>query len=252
MGPHAHCVIMRSALLKRTSGEPHFRWRGTNISRVENLSDAIFGFAITLLVVSLQVPATFAELKGMLGQFVPFGLCVAVFGMIWHLHYKFFRRYGLEDATTMLLNAVLLFVLLFYLYPLKFLVQLLYNAVTGRISSMQMTWSDSGHLLLIYSLGYALVFGLLAALYRHAWRCREVLQLEPSEELVTRQAQALLMVHVVTGLVVAAASQFTSFGGLFGFLYFFIGPASYIVGSHYEKKLQALSKPPIESVAVAT
>ena len=37
--------------------KPHeFRWRSREISRLEGLSDAVFGFAITLLIVSLEVP----------------------------------------------------------------------------------------------------------------------------------------------------------------------------------------------------
>src|SRR6266566_9715223 len=36
-----------------------FRDRGGDISRVEGFSDCAFGFAVTLLVVSLEVPKTF-------------------------------------------------------------------------------------------------------------------------------------------------------------------------------------------------
>ena len=32
-----------------------FRWRGGEVSRLEGLSDAVFAFAVTLLVVSLEV-----------------------------------------------------------------------------------------------------------------------------------------------------------------------------------------------------
>ncbi len=39
-----------------------FRLRGTAMSRVDGFSDVVFGFAITLLVVSLEVPKTYAEL----------------------------------------------------------------------------------------------------------------------------------------------------------------------------------------------
>lgn len=236
---------MRATLMKHDGGgEKYFRWRGTNISRVENLSDAVFGFAITLLVVSSAVPTTFADLKLLLGQFVPFGLCVAVFGMIWQAHYKFFRRYGLHDTPTMLINAVLLFVVLFYLYPLKFLTQLLYNVVMGRAASMAMTWGDSVDLLYIYSMGYAMVFGLLAALYYQAWRQRQALELNPVEELITQQALGLQLVHVIVALLAALLGKLTPWGGLCGGIYFLIGPCSYWVGSYYGRRIKALVNPP--------
>lgn len=41
--------------------------------------------------------------------------------IIWLKHYRFFRRFGLYNTTTIWINAALLFVILFYVYPLKFL-----------------------------------------------------------------------------------------------------------------------------------
>jgi hypothetical protein len=35
--------------------------------------------------------------------------------MIWRAHNKFYRRYGLQDGTTMLINAALLLLELFFL-----------------------------------------------------------------------------------------------------------------------------------------
>jgi hypothetical protein len=47
---------------KRGKSATSFRWRGGEISRIEGFSDAVFAFAVTLLVVSLEVPETFSEL----------------------------------------------------------------------------------------------------------------------------------------------------------------------------------------------
>jgi hypothetical protein len=42
--------------------ELYFRWRAGEITRLEAFCDVVFGFALTLLVVSLEVPRNYAEL----------------------------------------------------------------------------------------------------------------------------------------------------------------------------------------------
>ncbi|HEY7515172.1 MAG TPA: TMEM175 family protein, partial [Vicinamibacteria bacterium] len=95
--------------------------RGREVSRLEGFSDAVIGFALTLLVVSLEVPDSFGALKATLGGFLPFAATFAIVGWIWFEHYLFFRRFPLEDGWTVFLNLVLLFVVLFFVYPLKFI-----------------------------------------------------------------------------------------------------------------------------------
>src|SRR5690348_8666478 len=94
--------------------EKYFRWRASEITRLEAFCDVVFGFAITLLVVSLEVPKTFNELLEVMRGFLPFAFCFAQFVFIWVKHYRFSRRYGLEDGYTVFLNVLLLFLVLFY------------------------------------------------------------------------------------------------------------------------------------------
>lgn len=57
--------MLRTALAGAAPVDHHgFRIRSREVSRLEGLSDAVFGFGITLLVVSLEVPKTFDELMG--------------------------------------------------------------------------------------------------------------------------------------------------------------------------------------------
>src|SRR5580658_262445 len=56
------------------------------------------------------------------GGFPAFAFTFAALMWVWGRHYYFFRYYGLEDITTIVLNTLLLFLVLFYVYPLKFLV----------------------------------------------------------------------------------------------------------------------------------
>src|SRR5207245_11133547 len=68
--------------------------------------------------------------------FIPFAICFTMLLTVWYAHYVFFRRYGLDDQLTIFLNSVLLFVVLFYVYPLKFLDRnsTRLNSSHGRIS----------------------------------------------------------------------------------------------------------------------
>jgi hypothetical protein len=104
-----------------------FGLRGEGMNRIEAVSDVVFGFALTLLVVSLEVPRTYADLLNAMRGFQAFAALMAV----WARHYYFFRFYGLDDAATIVLNTLLLFVVLFYVYPLKFLCNIWLAPLTG-------------------------------------------------------------------------------------------------------------------------
>src|SRR5271170_1780581 len=127
--------------------EKYFRWRAGEITRLEAFCDVIFGFAITLLVVSLEVPHTYAELLADLRGFLPFAACFAQLAMIWRTHYRFSRRYGLEDGYTVFLNVVLLFLVLFYVYPLKFVFTILFSEITGAASAGDLGWREGSVLM---------------------------------------------------------------------------------------------------------
>src|SRR6476646_7585910 len=110
---------------------PGFRLRGREVARLESFSDAVFGFALTLLVVSLDVPKSFADLLATMRGFPAFAICFLLLAVIWNSHYKFCRRYGLDDGTARFLTCVLLFLVLFYVYPLKFLFNVSLNSLFG-------------------------------------------------------------------------------------------------------------------------
>src|SRR5262245_4322528 len=125
--------MLREPLAARGVGIGNgFRLRGHEIQRIEGFSDAVLAFAMTLLVVSLEVPRTFSELLETMSGFVAFALAFALLLRIWFLQYQWFRRYGLEDGFVVTLNGALLFVVLFFVYPLKFLFGVLVKVFTGQ------------------------------------------------------------------------------------------------------------------------
>jgi hypothetical protein len=189
--------MIREKLIDKKIGDyKKFRWRSHEVSRIEGLSDAVFGFAVTLLVVSLEVPRTFAELMQTMRGFGAFAISFTLLLLVWYNQYKFFRRYGLQDALTVCLNCFLLFVVLFYVYPLKFLFTFLMSVFTGgggRIrlpSGLEGVMVDSNEqvstLMIIFGAGYVAIFSVFVLLYWHAYRKRHELDLNALEIFDTR------------------------------------------------------------------
>jgi uncharacterized membrane protein len=189
-----------------------FRIRGKEISRVEGLSDAVFGFAITLLVVSLEVPKTADEVLHAMRGFFAFAITFTTLFLLWRVQFTFFRRYGLEDNTTVALDAVLLFVVLFFVYPLKYVFTSIMERVlahAGFPDPAAPNLLKDQHailLLVIYALGWMAVCGVFAQLHRHAYGKREELKLTPVEEFDTRMSVRTHTFNATIGLMLAAVN----------------------------------------------
>ena len=157
-----------------------FRLRGTAMSRIDGFSDVVFGFALTLIVVSLEVPKNFSELHSLLRGFFPFALTFLMLMLIWHTHYKFFRRFNVHDSGTLWLNGLLLFFVLFYVYPLKFIFSAMFqNGIAfERIEDLR-------EMTVLYASGFAAIYGIFAGMYANAYRQRVLLALSPLETRLT-------------------------------------------------------------------
>ena len=178
--------------------EPDFRWRGGDVTRIEAFSDAVFAFSVTLLVVSLEVPRSFDELVAAMRGFPAFGVCFAILISFWHNHVRFFRRYGLQSAYVTVLNSVLLFCLLFYIYPLKFVFSGLLGAPGAATGGAAVSAAQARVLFGIYGAGYTAICMVFVLLYLHAWKGRTAMQLDDAECRITRQS---IVDHINLALV---------------------------------------------------
>jgi uncharacterized membrane protein len=144
---------------------------GHDVTRIEAFSDAVFGFAITLLVVSLEVPDDFDALVQILRGLPLFAITFAVLLNVWQEHHTFFQRFGSSDGVTIWLNGALLFVVVAYIYPLKFLFAVIAGpkglVLNGGTTSM-LRPGQFVTLLLVYGIGYVTIFTIFAVLYRRA------------------------------------------------------------------------------------
>ena len=143
--------------------------RQHEISRLEAFSDAVFGFALALLAVSADPPGSYGELVDRMVGGVSFACCFALLVWMWYEHHLFFRRYGLQDGPTIVLNSILLFLVLLYVYPLKFRFDSLFARPFARLHAPEpMQLTALANAAAIYSAGFIAIFLLFALLYRRA------------------------------------------------------------------------------------
>ena len=182
---------------------------------MEGFADAVFAFALTLLVVSLEVPNTFDELLATMRGFFAFALSGWLLYSVWFDHYIFFRRYGLQDALTMHLSSVLLFVVLFYVYPLKFLFTALMDELLGFSTQVGNSTGDvvetirAGQwspLLVLFGVGFVVVQLVFFLLYWRAYALRGMLELDAYEASITRQEIQGYLLLAAVGLTSIAVA----------------------------------------------
>ena len=155
--------------------------RENEITRVEAFSDGMIAFAATLLVVSMDAPSSYDDLIRNLYGFIPFALSFIALFYIWFVHTVLFRRYPLKDKPSIFINGILLFTVLFYVQPLRFLASSFVSLFSRTGNVAVTTWEQLQQLFIIYGLGWILIFVLVAWLYRRAWITRESLGLTPVE-----------------------------------------------------------------------
>lgn len=248
--------MFRKKIKEQTINRPtHFRFRGTDNTRIEALSDGVFAIATALLVISSSMPETFNDLLKFLEDLIPFAVCMTMLMLIWYQHYVFFIRYGFKDAKIVAINTLLLFLILFYVYPLKFLFKLLYQMFPAMMSGDQeklnhlftkiMPSNEAPVLMSIYGFGAAAIFFTLTWMYFIAWKRRNQLELTKLEAFQTKSSMVsnllmglVPMVSFVISISVSDSITAFSYSGMVYMIYPILMPVfGYISWSQQEKLL---------------
>jgi uncharacterized membrane protein len=217
--------------------------RHHEISRLEAFSDAVFGFALALLAVSAEPPASYAQLVDRMSGGISFACCFTLLVWIWYEHNVFFRRYGLQDGGTIVLNSALLFVVLLYVYPLKFMFDSLFAQWLPRTNAPErMQLWEMANSAAIYSIGFIVIFVLFALLHRRALVRKEDLALS---ELETFDARAAIGHHLISASVGGVSLAIASiaplrFAPIAPTAFWLMGPAHWAFGASSRRKRRLL------------
>ncbi len=244
--------MLREALTKNYE-HAEFRMRGKEPGRLENFSDAIFALAITLLLISTSPPTSFEQVRRFAYELFPFLVCITLIMLIWHEHFQFFLRYGLRNSRMLVLNTLFLAIVLFYVYPLKFLTKIIILFPIGLLVNDQTLLSDlsgmiraqdMGQLMIIYGLGATFVFTVLMQMYRYALSKADELGLNELERFDTKVSirTNLLMASVPMVSVILSIIFINSWlaGPVSGFVYFLYTPIMFMHGKRADRQRREL------------
>lgn len=195
--------------------------------RLESVSDGVFAFAATLMVVNIGINTSINSFTEELPNFISFAVSFFVMMAIWKVHYNFFRRTNYIDNWIISLNMILLFTVLFYIFPIR---SLLNTGMGGEKISID----NFSNIFQLYSIGFTLIFTCFLFLYLRAFKK----DTENGKNLKLLFYSRHFLIFVIVGVVSFMLAKF-KVGLLFGvpgFVYAFLGPLCYFHSVKFHKK----------------
>jgi len=229
-----------------------FRLRGTDMTRIETFTDAAFAFALTLLVISNDPVTSFAQFGDVLRMVPVFVLSASMLMMFWWGHHEWSRRYGLDDGPTIMLSCMLVFTMLVYVYPLRYVfgtfMYFLGWMVGVDLGLPEFSLVDAppnaiNWLFTVYGVGFVLMSLVIMLLTWHAWRQRDALELNEVECELTRISITswLIMAGVGTASIVISLLAPPHWYGAPGWAYAMLGIIMPLFGRRAGRRLRAVS-----------
>jgi uncharacterized membrane protein len=240
---------MQKTLRSLSTFDPRLILRGEEGSRLNGLTDAVFGIAITLLIFTQDNPNSFSALLSFTATLPAFLLSIAFLVLIWREHVAFSQVYGLAGGPIITLNTLFLTLIIFYVYPLRFLMLFLtgfFFDLNGKIviEYVRVPW-----LIIYFGLAVAALYTVLFFYYVTAYRKRDALNLSPFETFYTRwnmyRLALMIAVPVASVVVVLLLLQISivlaSIGG--GMVYWLYSLGIWLWNRSYNKAAEKYPMP---------
>jgi uncharacterized membrane protein len=196
-------------------------------NRLESLSDAVFAFAATLMVVNIGTSTTLISIEKDLPNFLSFAVSFFAMMMIWKVHYNFFRRTKYIDNVIITFNMVLLFMILLYIFPIKSLL------ITG-FGDNRINVDDFSNIFQLYSAGFSFIFLSITLMYFRAFK-KDKDSKEPLKLLFYARHFLIFVLVGCISFILAKLQIWLKFG-FPGIIYGVLGPLCYFHSKNFHKK----------------
>ncbi len=192
---------MRKEIFKNRRQNPRIIYRGENPSRLDNLTDAVFGIAITLLIFNLSNPNSFADLLTFTKTLPAFLISISFIILIWSEHLDFSEIYSLNDSRLTILNTLFIALVIFYVYPLRFLTLFLTNNFFNTNINVNIEGYQVPYLMIYYGFVAFGLYFVLYLFYNRAYKIKKELNLNEFEKFYTISQKKRLFIMFSVPLI---------------------------------------------------
>jgi len=139
-----------------------------------------------------------------------------------------------------LLNALLLLVVMFLAYPLRFVFDGLFGVILALFGHPQLLFDmeiepkDAGIIMAYFGVGYGAAYTLIGLLYSNALHKAEQLALDATEVIVTKRSVASCFIRVFCSALVVVCALVFPLGAFAGFLLFLFYPLRALARRRYK------------------
>lgn len=179
------------------------------------------------MVVNVGTATELISFKDQLPKFISFAASFFIMMALWKVHYNFFRRTNYVDNWIIGLNMIFLFTVLFYIFPVK-------GLLDSALLQSKMSIDEFSSLFQVYSIGFSLMFLSFTLLYYRAYKKDKDIENPFVLLFYTRH----FLIFVLVGLLstVLANLKIGLRFGFPGFIYGILGPLCYWHSVRFQRK----------------
>ena len=107
---------MHYQLFNSKNRNPNITYRGESPSRLDNLTDAVFGIAVTLLIFNLASPNSLDDLIVIAKTLPAFLISIGFLIVIWQEPDRFSEIYSLRGSLLIFLNSLFIALVFFFMF----------------------------------------------------------------------------------------------------------------------------------------
>lgn len=197
---------MRGNYIENTFKNKNLNYRGEVNTRLNNLTDAVFGIALALLIFNVADANSFKDLLTFAKSFPALLVSIAFLYIIWKEHVSFVVLYGIQGLSLQFLNVIFTSLIIFYVYPLRFLTTLLTDMLFGFKMNIKIEAIEVPQLMIFYGLISFAIYFVLFLFYTSALKQKATLDLSEHELFHTKKHKNRMLIMALVPFISLAIS----------------------------------------------